>query len=126
VPVRPQRGNPAVKTAAEQDRIDPIEEGPEPALAGNAVMILREMPQEDEMVFAPGDNVVEIVAGGDRGAGHQQQDLLERIHNAPRLAVILELGKVSQKQGKTRTRDLSVEDRVHDGAPVRIRAPTES
>jgi hypothetical protein len=63
VPVRPQRGNPAVETAAEQDRIDPIEEGPEPALAGNAEMILREMPQEDEMVFAPGDNVVEIVAG---------------------------------------------------------------
>ena len=52
----------------EQDRIDPIEQGPEPALAGNAVMIVREMPQEDEMVFAPGDNVVEIVAGGDRGA----------------------------------------------------------
>jgi hypothetical protein len=34
------------------------------------------MPQEGEMVLAPGDNVVE-------------------------------LGKVSQKQGKTRTRDLS-------------------
>ena len=28
-----------------------------------------------------GEYVVEIVAGGDRGAGHQQQDLLERIHN---------------------------------------------
>ena len=33
--------------------------------------------------------------------------------------------EVSQKQGKTRTRDLSVEDRVHDGAPMRIGAPTE-
>jgi hypothetical protein len=30
-------------------------------------MKLREMPQEGEMVFAPGDDVVEIVAGGDRG-----------------------------------------------------------
>src|SRR3979411_23217 len=88
-------------------------------------MKLREMPQEGEMVLAPGDNVAEIVAGGDRGAGHQQQDLLERIQ-APRLAVILELGKVSQKQGKTRTRDLSVEDRVHDGAPCESGAPTES
>jgi hypothetical protein len=34
------------------------------------------IPQEGEMVLAPGDNVVEIVAGGDRGAGHQQQDLV--------------------------------------------------
>src|SRR6202011_180637 len=32
----------------------------------------------------------------------------------------------SQKQGKTRTRDLSVEDRVHDGAPCESGAPTES
>jgi hypothetical protein len=33
---------------------------------------------------------------------------------------------VSQKQGKTRTRDLSVEDRVHDGAPCESGAPTQS
>src|ERR1700694_4154392 len=97
----------------------------QPALAWNAVMKLREMLQEGEMVFAPGDDVVEIVAGGDRGAGHQQQDLLERIHDAPRLAVILELGKVSQKQGKTRTRELCGEDRVHDGAPCEYGARTE-
>jgi hypothetical protein len=67
VPVRPERGNPAVETAAKQGWIDPIDEMPEPALAWNAVMKLREMPQEGEMVFAPGDDVVEIVAGGDRG-----------------------------------------------------------
>jgi hypothetical protein len=29
---------------------------------------------------------------------------------------------VLQKQTKTRTRDLSVEDRVHDGAPPRIKS----
>jgi hypothetical protein len=39
---------------------------------------------------------------------------------------VVELGKVSQKQGKTRTRDLSVEDRVHDGVPCESGAPTES
>src|ERR1700737_3517962 len=96
---------------------------PQPALAWNAVMKLREMPQEGEMVFAPGDDVIEIVAGGDRGTGHQQQDLLERIHNAPGLAVILELGKMPQKPGKTRTRDLLVEDLVHDGAPANQERP---
>src|SRR6266852_7039266 len=85
VPVRPERGNPAVETTAEQDRIDPIDEMPQPALAWNAVMELRETPQEGEMVFAPGDDVVEIVARSDRRARHQQQDLLEGIHDPPRL-----------------------------------------
>src|SRR6202040_2646867 len=115
--------NPAVETATQQGWINPIDEMPQPALAWNAVMKLREMPQEGEMVFAPGDDVIEIVAGGDRGTGHQQQDLLERIHNAPGLAVILELGKMPQKQGKTRTRDLLVEDLVHDGAPANQERP---
>jgi hypothetical protein len=41
------------------------------------VMELRKLAQEVEMVLAPVDNVVEVVAGGDRGAGHRQQHLLE-------------------------------------------------
>ncbi len=77
-------------------------------------------------MLAPGGDIVKIITGRDRGAGHQQQDLLERIHNAPGLAVVREFGKVLQKQGQTRTRTLTLEDRVHGGAPVRIRAPTES
>jgi hypothetical protein len=86
------------------------------------MMEVRELSQKSQMMLAPGDDIVEVIAGRDRGAGHQQQDLLEGIHNAPGLAVVLELGKVLQKQTKTRTRDLSVEDRVHDGAPPRIKS----
>ena len=78
------------------------------------------------VMLAPGGDVVEIVATRNRRAGYQQQDLLERIHDPPGLAVVRELRKVSQKQGQTRTRTLTLENRVHSGAPVRIRALTES
>src|SRR5208283_5833799 len=130
VPVRPERGDPAVETAAEQDRVDPVDEGAHPALAGDAVMEFRKAPQKAEMVLAPGDDVVEVVTGGDGGADHQKQNLLERIHYPPGLTVIPEFGKVLQKQGQSRPRNLFVEDRdgeaIHDRAPCRIRAPRES
>src|SRR6266704_5952254 len=130
VPPRPERRDPAVETAAEQGRVDPIDEGAQPALARNAVMELGEPAQKGEMVLAPGDDVVEIVAGRDRGAGHQQQDLLERIHDPPGLALIPEFGKMLQKQAQARPRGLLVNDRldasVHARAPGRIRALKES
>src|SRR6266496_2668581 len=121
VPPRPERRDPAVETAAEQGRVDPIDEGAQPALARNAVMELGEPAQKGEMVLAPGDDVVEIVAGRDRGAGHQQQDLLERIHDPPGLALIPEFGKMLQKQAQARPRGLLVNDRLD--ASVHARAP---
>src|SRR5437870_12984321 len=91
---------------------------------------LRKAPQEGEMVFAPGDDVVKIVAGSYGGAGHQQQNLLERIHHPPRLAVIPEFGEMLQKQAQSRPRGVLVGGRdgdgVHDRAPCRIRASRES
>src|SRR3984893_13801354 len=61
VPVRPQRRHPTCKAASEQDRIDPIDQLAQPALARNTVMKLREPAQEIEVVPAPGTHVVEIV-----------------------------------------------------------------
>src|SRR5438874_8611586 len=98
VAVRPERRDPAVETAAEQDRVDPVDEGAHPALARDPVMEFRKAPQKAEMVFAPGDDVVEVVAGRNGGAGYQQQHLLERIHYPPGLAAIPELGELLQKQ----------------------------
>ena len=49
------------------------------------------------MVFAPGGDFVEIVARGDSGAGQQQQDLGQRVDDPPRLAVIIEPGKMLQQ-----------------------------
>ena len=81
-------------------------------LAGNAVMEFREMPQKMQVMLAPGDDIVEVVTGRDAGAGHQQQDLPEGIDYAPGLPVVLQLGKVLQKQIQTRTRTLTLEDGV--------------
>jgi hypothetical protein len=98
VPPRPLRCHPALEAAPEQDRIDPIDESAQPAFAGNAVVECREPPQGVEMMLAPGDDVVEIVAGRDGRAGHQQQHLLEWIHHPPGLAVVVQFGEMLQKQ----------------------------
>jgi hypothetical protein len=53
-----------------------------------------DMPESSAMTRLDGrapsaarDDIIEIVTGRDGGARHQQQHFLERIHNAPRLAV---------------------------------------
>ena len=97
VPARPQRRDPAVETAPEQDRIDPVDQVAQPAFAGNSMMERREPPQKIEMMLAPGDDVVEIVAGGDGGAGQQQQDFGQRIDDPPRLAFVRRARKNASK-----------------------------
>src|SRR6266853_4809154 len=74
VPMRPECRNPIPETAPKQDRINPVEEAAQPALTGNAIMEVRELPQEIQVMLAPGDDVVEIVATRNRRAGYQQQD----------------------------------------------------
>ena len=86
-------------------------------------------PQKIEMMLAPQDDVVEIVAGGDGGAGHQQQHLMQGIHDPVRLPVVRKLGKTLDEKRQTRPGKLVVQrtkiENLHDGAP-RIKAPTES
>jgi hypothetical protein len=72
VPVRPESGDPAVEAALEQGRIDAVHQVAQPACAGDTVVELGETPEEVEMVFAPFDDVIEIIAGGDRRTNHQQ------------------------------------------------------
>jgi hypothetical protein len=98
MPVWPQCHNPIFKAAAEQGWIDPIDEAAHPALAGYPMVKLREPPQEGEMVLAPGDDIVEIVARSDGGAGHQQQDLMQWIEDPPGFARVIKLRKMLQKQ----------------------------
>src|SRR5262249_24913058 len=69
----------------------------QPAGARHAVMEVTEAAQEIEVALAPKDDLVEVVAGGDGGAGHQEQDLLERVGDAPALALVVQLGKVLEQ-----------------------------
>ena len=60
VPVGPQHRHPLLEAAPEQSRVDPVDQDAQPELARNAVMELREPPQEVELMLALDDNVVEI------------------------------------------------------------------
>jgi len=51
VAIRPERGDPAFETAAEENGVDAVDEGSQPALAGNAEVKLRKTPQKTEMVL---------------------------------------------------------------------------
>src|SRR5258708_23480181 len=89
-------------------------------------MELREPAQEVEVVPAPGANIVEIVATGDRRTDDQQHHLLERIHHPPRLPVIAKLGKMLQQNGHARPRGLLVQDRIRQGEHALRSMPNQS
>ena len=73
--VGPKRRNPLPETTSEQDRLDAVDQRPQPALAWDTEMRRRESSQKIQMILAPGDDVVEIVTRGDRGAGQKQESL---------------------------------------------------
>ena len=62
---RPQRVRPGAETVGKQARIDPVQQRPQPAPARQAVMVGQKAPEKVEIVLAPLDNPVEIVAGPD-------------------------------------------------------------
>ena len=127
VPARPQRRDPALEAAAEQDRIDAIDQVAQPALAGNAMMEIGELPQEDRDDVRPRRR---CRRNRRRRRWSRRSPAARPLRADTQCATASRLSLSSEKcrksSAKTRTRDLSVEDRVHDGAPVRIRAPTES
>ena len=93
-------------------------------------MELGEVPQEREVVLAPGDDVVEIVAGGNCGTYYQQQDLPERIEDPQGLPPVVELRDMRQQQ-VSRARGASSSMIVSatasmGSAPCRISTPRES
>ena len=69
------------------------------------------------MMLAPGDDVVEIITRGDRGAGQKQEDLGKGIHDPPGFPVIVDLREMLQKNSQARPRHLPFENRVHDHPP---------
>ena len=71
--------------------------------------------QEIQMMFAPGRNVVEVVAGGNGCASHKKQNLGQRIHDPPRFALILNLRKMLQQQRQSRPRHLFIHQQIGNG-----------
>src|SRR5208283_3232879 len=102
VTLRPQRSRPTFKTPRKQRRIDTVEESANPTRAGNAEVKRTEAPQKIQMMLAPQDDVVEIVAGGDGRAGHQEQNLMQGIHDPLRLPLVRKLGKTLDEKRQTR------------------------
>jgi hypothetical protein len=75
VPTRPHRLDPVVETPCKGERIDAIDQRTQPPFARDPMMERREHAQKIEMMLTPVDDVVEIVARGDGGAGQQKQNL---------------------------------------------------
>src|SRR5208283_1782730 len=59
--------------------IDAVHQRAQPPFARDSMMERREPAKKAEMVLAPADDIVEVVARRDRGAGQQKQDLGQRI-----------------------------------------------
>jgi hypothetical protein len=77
------------------------------------------------MLPAPGANIFEIIATGDRRTDDQQHDLFDRIHHPPRLPVIAKLGKMLQQNGQTCPRGRLVQHRTRQCEHVALDAESE-
>ena len=85
-----------------QPGIDPVQHDPQPARAGDGVMKGHETPHERQVILAPFHKLIEIVAGPDRPAHHQQQDLGQQMRHTPALAIILKQTAMIQQNRQTR------------------------
>ena len=125
VPPGPHGGDEGLEAARKQHRIDPVHQVAQPAGARHAVMEIAEAAQEIEMVLAPQDDVVEVVAAGDRGAGHQQQHLLEGVGDTPALAFVVEFGEMLEQDRQSVGGKRHFHRFVHEGL-LESEPPTES
>jgi hypothetical protein len=98
--VGPKCRNPLPETTSEQDRLDAVDQRPQPALAWDTEMRRRESSQKIQIMLAPGDDVVEIVTRGDCGAGQKQESLREGIRDPPGFPVVVDLRGMLQGTAK--------------------------
>src|SRR5271156_134392 len=98
--VRPTLRDPGLETGGKQRRINAVHDHPQPVLAGNAVVEFRHGTQEFEVRLAPIGDVLVIVTVGDRAADDKQNDLMQRIHDLPGLAAVLDGRKMIEETAK--------------------------
>lgn len=100
VPAGPHGGGPVLEAALEERGLDAIEEDAQPARASYAEMKRAEAAQEIDVMLPPQGDVIEIVVFADGGAGHEQQDLVQRIAHPPGLTVVGQLRKMLEQHGE--------------------------
>src|SRR5262249_57660126 len=76
--------------------------------------------------WSQGANALEVTARRDRGEGHKNKTLLNRIGNPPRLALIIELGEVLQQHRHPRPRPLFGTHQVHGSPQCELQGTNES
>jgi hypothetical protein len=91
VPAGPEFLDPALKTTAEQLRVEPVDERLQPADAWDPMMKRRETAQKIQVMFTPCNDVVKVVTPGKGGACQKEQYFSQRIGNPPGLSSIRKL-----------------------------------
>src|SRR3954447_23495702 len=86
--VRPSLAHPTHEAGREHLRIHAVHQRAQPIRTGDALKIGQEAAQEGEMGLAPIHDVVGIIAGRDRAAYHQEQDLRQGVSSPPLLAPV--------------------------------------
>ena len=98
----PAFANPVEKAGGEQFRIDPVHREVQPTARRNAPIVGQKLAQEPKMRLSPSRDGVETVAVGDRRADAQEQNLVELVLDAFRLARVLDPRKMMQKKAQPR------------------------
>jgi len=80
-----QRRRPGDEAVLEESRVDSVQDDAQPVLLRDAEEVFGVPPQEIQVVVAPGRDLVIVVAGGDRRAGDEEQNLAQRILHLRRL-----------------------------------------
>ncbi len=138
----PGLAHPGGEGGREQGGADAVHQDCEPAPAGGAVLAGQVAAQEVQVGFAPGGDVVVVVAVGHGGAGHEQQHLGQGMGNAAHAARVVDGGEVVQQRAQAgplrrrerkarkrkarrrKARRRKARGRRHGGAPKQGRPPS--
>jgi hypothetical protein len=100
MPAGPEFLDPALETAPEQQRIETVDQRPQPAGTRDAKMKWREPSQKLQVMAAPCNDFIKIVAIGDCCAGQKQQHFRQREGHPPGLPTILDLREMPGQNGQ--------------------------
>ena len=98
MPSGPGLAHPGGESGREQGGVDAVHQDGEPSPAGDAVLVGQVAAQEVEVGRA---SCGDVVAVGDGGADHEQQELGQGVGDAAHVARVVDGGEVVQQHAKT-------------------------